>query len=89
MPQDTDEQGYTLSCACENRARLMGTLSELMLDMGASFDDGIRLSGKDYELHISPSAVHSAARIAVRSPDAELARSLCLSARDVAEKLDM
>ena len=86
---DEDEEGYVLSCDCEDRARLMGTLSELMLDLGASFDDGIRLSGKDFELHISPSAVRSAVRIAVRAEDAELARALCLSAKDVAEKLEM
>ena len=67
----------------------MGTLSELMLDMGAEYDDGIRLRGKDYEMHICPSAVKSAVRIAVRSDNAEFARALCLSAKDVAEKLKM
>lgn len=87
--KDEAEEGFTLSCDCEDRARLMGTLSELMLDMGATFDDGIRLEGKGYAMHISPSAVRSAVRIAVRSEDAELARALCLSARDVAEKLKM
>ena len=87
--EDSAEEGCTLNCDCEDRARLMGTLSELMLEMGAEYDDGIRLKGKDYELHISPSAVRSAVRIAVRSEDAELARALCQSAKDVAEKLNM
>ena len=86
---DPDEEGVTASCDCEDRARLMGTLSELMLDMGAEYDDGIRLKGRDYELHIFPSAVRSAVRIAVKSDDAELARSLCLSAKELAEKLNM
>lgn len=86
---DEPEEGCTAECACRNRARLMGTLSELMMELGADYADGIRLRGKDYELHISPSAVRSAVRIAVRSPDAELARTLCLSAREVAEKLNM
>ena len=86
---EAQEEGYTLDCACEDRARLMGTLSELMLDLGASFDDGIRLEGKGYALHICPSAVRSAVRIAVRSEDTEFARTLCLSAKDVAEKLNM
>ena len=89
VPEEENEDGFILNCDCEDRARLMGTLSELMLDMGASFDDGIRLKGPDYELHISPSAVRSAVRIAVRAEDAELARALCLSAKNVAEKLNM
>lgn len=87
--EERGEEGVVACCDCEDRARLMGTLSELMLDMGAEYDDGIRLRGRDYELHISPSAVRSAVRIAVRSPDAELARALCLSAREVVEKLQM
>ena len=87
--EDGVEDGYIVCCACRSRARLMGTLSELMLDMGAEFDDGIRLRGRDYELHISPSSVNSAVRIAVKSGDAEFARSLCLSAKDVVEKLGM
>lgn len=84
---DEDEEGCCETCACEDRAGLMGALSELMLDMDARFDDGIRLEGRNYRLHISPSAVSSAVRIAVQSEDAEFARSLCLSARQVAEAL--
>ena len=83
------EDGCVLNCECENRARLMGTLSELMLELGARYDDGIRLSGPRYELHISPSAVSSAVRVAVKSDDAEFARSLCLAAGDVVKKLEM
>ena len=86
---DPGEDGFSSCCECENRARLMGTLSELMLDLGAEYGDGIRLRGKNYELHISPSAVRSAVRIAVKSPDAELAKALCLSAKDVVQKLKM
>ena len=86
---DEDEEGVCERCACLDRARLMGALSELMLDMGARFDDGIRLEGKGYRLHISPSAQSSAVRIAVQSEDAEFARALCLSARELAEALQM
>ena len=85
---DEQEEGVCETCACTDRARLMGTLSELLLDMGARFDDGIRLEGKGYRLHISPSAASSALRIAVQSEDAEFARSLCLSARELAEALE-
>ena len=79
--------GKRLRCACENRAALMGTLSELMLDMGADLSDGIRLRGQGYELHICPSARRSAVRIAVQSEDAEFAKELALSAKAVAEAL--
>jgi len=86
---DLPEEGVLADCPCRDRARLMGTLSELLLDMGADYSDGIRLRGKNFEMHISPSAVSSAVRIAVRSPDAELAGALCLSAKELAEKLGM
>ena len=86
---DEPETGACAECDCRDRAALMGALSELMLELGAEFDDGIRVHGGGYELHISPSAARSAVRIAVRSGDAEFAKALCLSARDVAEKLGM
>ena len=84
---ETGEEG--LDCPCKDRAGLMGTLAELMMDMGADYADGIRLHGKGYELHISPSAVRSAVRVAVSSPDAEFARELALSAKDLIQALDM
>ena len=86
---DSEEDGCVTLCTCQNRAHLMGTLSELMLELGADYDDGIRLKGPHYELHISPSAVSSAVRVAVKSDDAEYARALCLAAGDVAKKLGM
>ena len=51
---DSTEEGYILSCDCEDRARLMGTLSELMLDMGADPNIAGTLYGeKDfYGLHV-------------------------------------
>ena len=69
--------------------RKLDKLAELMMDLGADYADGIRLHGKDYELHISPSAVRSAVRVAVSSPDAEFARELALSAKDLIQALDM
>jgi mannose-1-phosphate guanylyltransferase/phosphomannomutase len=76
-------------CRCRSRAELMGTLSRLMLDMGADYSDGIRLSGDNYRLHISPLVNSSAVRVAVDSPDAEFARSLALSAEELIRALDM
>ena len=86
---DAPEDGVVELCPCENRARLMGTLSELMLELGADYSDGIRLRRENFALHVSPSAAGSAVRIAVRSDDAAFARALCLSVREVAEKLGM
>ena len=84
---ESEEEG--LDCPCKDRAGLMGTLAELMMDMGADYADGIRLHGKGYDMHISPSAVCSAVRVAVSSPDAEFARELALSAKDLIQALDM
>lgn len=80
--------GENLDCACHHRAELMGVLSELLMDMGADYSDGLRIHGKGYELRISPLASRSALRISVQSEDAEFARQLALSARDLAKALD-
>ena len=82
------EAGESLDCTCHDRAELMGVLSELLMDMGADYSDGLRLHGKGYELRISPLASRSALRISVQSEDAEFARELALSARNLARALD-
>ena len=86
--EDAPEPGSVEELPCADRAGLMGALSELMLDMSADYSDGIRLHGRGYELHICPAASRSALRVAVQSADAEFARSLCLSAKAVAEALE-
>lgn len=73
---------------CADRARLMGELSEAMLDMGADYTDGLRLSTPRYVLRINPLAASSALRISVSSADTELAKSLCLSAKELAEAIE-
>lgn len=87
--ENSSEQGYTEECECASRAELMGTLSGLMMEMGADYSDGIRLHGKNYKMHIYPSAVRSAVRISVQANNAEFARELALSAKAVAEALGM
>lgn len=82
------EEGESMVCACRDRAAAMGTLSELMLDMGADYSDGLRLRGRDYTLHIAPMRERSALRLRVSARDAEFARSLALSARELIEALD-
>ena len=74
-----DDGAESIVCRCRDRAALMGTLSEAMLDMGADYSDGIRLAGSGYRLHISPLSGTSAVRVAVSSQDAEFAHSLAMS----------
>ena len=88
-PAAEEETDEGLSCACRDRACLMGTLSELMMELDADYSDGIRLSAPRWELHIYPEAARSAIRIAVKAEDEEYARELALSARDVVEALDL
>ncbi len=86
---EPEEATVSLDCACRSRAGLMGALSQAMLDLGADYSDGIRLRGRRYELHIAPLSRRSAIRIAVSSQDAEFARELALSAKELAEALDL
>lgn len=85
-----DEDGSTAHAelVCSDRARLMGTLGEALMDMGVRYDRGIVLTAPGYELRIAPLSRASALRISVWSPDAEFARSLCLSAEELARALD-
>lgn len=85
--EETGEEG--LDCPCKDRAGLMGTLAELMMDMGADYSDGIQLHGHGYDMRISPSAVRSAIRIAVNAEDAEFAKELALSAKELVQALDL
>ena len=78
-----------LDCPCHDRAQLMGTLSELFLPLGADYSDGLTLSAPNYRLQIRPSPSRSAVRIAVHADNEEFARSLALSAREVAQALDL
>lgn len=86
---ETEEGAYTEDCPCANRAGLMGALSELMLDMGADYSDGIRMRTERYALHIRPCADRSAVRIGVQSEDAEFAKELALSAKELAKALEL
>lgn len=76
---------FSLDCPCRSRAGLMSALSSVMLDMGADYSDGIRLG----RLHIFPLADRSALRVAVGGEDAEFARSLAFSARDLIKAIDL
>ncbi len=87
---DEDEScSVSLDCPCKSRAQLMGALSEALLSMGADYSDGIRLSRPHFKLHISPSVKNSQLRIAVTSQNEEYAKSLALSAKELAEAFDL
>lgn len=77
-----------IDCPCEDRAAVMGVLSEALLDMGADYSDGLRLCGSGYEMHISPRADMAAVHVSVYSEDAEFAERLMLSAKEVIKALN-
>lgn len=86
-PREAPE-GFVLELPCRDRAALMGRLSRWMLELPADYADGIRLHDPRYDLHICPDSAKSALRIAVNAGDAEFARRLAFSARDLAEILE-
>jgi len=86
---EKEDEGLTANLNCKNRAALMGVLAGELMELGADYSDGIRLRGRNYELHIRPSANLSALRIAVKSADAEFAKELLDSAAAAAAALDM
>ena len=83
-----EPESTQVECSCRSRAELMGALSACMLEMDADYSDGIRLQGSRYRMHIAPLAQRSAIRIDVQSEDAEFARQLAISARDLIRALE-
>lgn len=81
-------EGFVLELPCRDRAALMGRLSQWMLELPTDYADGIRLHDPRYELHIFPSDDRNALRIAVNAQDAEFAKRLAFSARDLARALE-
>ena len=67
----------------------MGALSELMLELDADLSDGIRLHGGSYDVHIAPLSAREAVRVSVEAENAEFARNLALSAREIIRALDL
>ena len=78
-----------LDCPCRDRALLMGTLSELFLDLGADYGNGLSLRAPGFALRIRPSAARAAVRVAVDAADQEFARSLAISAQELIQALDL
>ena len=87
-PDDGGDGSGGVICPCRDRAELMGTLSELFMDMGADYSDGLRVSGEGFELHIAPLASRSAVRVAIESEREEFARELTSTALELIRALD-
>lgn len=81
-------EAFVLELPCRDRAALMGLLSRWMLELPTDYGDGIRLHDPRYELHIYPESEKSALCIAVNADDAEFAKRLAFSARDLAKALE-
>lgn len=88
-PADAGDDGCGgVVCPCRDRAELMGTLSELFMDMGADYSDGLRVSGESFDMHISPLTSRSAVRVAIESEREEFARELTSAAQELIRALD-
>lgn len=83
-----EEAVVRLEIPCRSRAALMGALSAWMLELSPDYGDGIRLRSPRYEVHIAPLADRSALRLAVNAQDAEFARRLAFSARELVLALE-
>lgn len=75
-------------CPCRDRAGLMGTLSELFMDMGADYSNGLHVTGRSFEMHIAPLTSRSAVRVAIESEREEFARELTSAAQELIRALD-
>ena len=82
VPQITDPNCRTVPC--RDRAHLMRTVSEAMMEAGADFTDGLHLRDGGWELSIRPDANASALQVEANAPDAaaETAHLLELMERD-------
>ena len=88
-PRAEEPAAALLDFPCRDRAATMGALSGLMLELGADYSDGIRLTLPRGSAHIYPCAERSAVAVAVDSPDAEFASSLALSAGEIIRALGL
>ena len=91
VPGDAEEEAPDggIDCPCENRAAVMGVLSEALMELGADYSDGLYLRKGGYELHIAPRPDIEALHVSAHSEDAEFAQRLMLSAKEVIEALNL
>lgn len=89
LPAADTASGEFIDCACRSRAELMGTLSELFMDMGADYSDGLNVSAARFHMRISPLPQRSAVRVCVDSDDVEFSREIAVSAKNLIDALDL
>jgi len=77
---------YEALVPCSDRAGLMARLSRELMELGADYSDGLRLSGERMELVICPGETLSALRIRVKSDDAEFAGDMLEKAKRAVEE---
>lgn len=87
-PVDEKTENFTDEYLCRDKAALMGRLSEVLLDMGADYSDGLRLETGRCSLHVAPSVKDSAIRIYAASPDVEFAREFSMTTKELIKALD-
>ena len=80
--------GTTHLFACGDRAALMRSLSQNLMEAGADFSDGITLDAAGGQVHISPSADKSAIRISARGDEPGGEDLLLEKYEALAKKLD-
>lgn len=86
---DISAKGISRDCACKSRAELMSALSQITMDLGADFRNGIEISKPLYTLHISPLIRNSAVRLSVQSEDVEFAKSLAYTTEELIKALNL
>ena len=87
--REPERAGISIDCPCKSRADLMAELSRLSMELDADFSDGIHITRPRCRLHIAPLPRSSAIRLSVQAEDAEFARSLAFSARELVESLNL
>ena len=70
---------YSREIPCRNRARLMRTLSEQLMEAGADFTDGLQLRNHTGKIRIAPSTTVSALQIEADAKTEEAAEHLLSS----------
>ncbi len=81
--------GISRDCRCKSRAELMNALSQIAMDLGADYSNGIEISKPHYTLHISPLSNRSAVRLSVQSQDTEFASSLAFTTEQLIRALNL
>lgn len=91
-PQDRSPLAGNTRClrhiACRDRARLMRSVTECMMEFGADFNDGLTLRGDRCGLRVYPASEASEVVIEASSGDEEFSAELAAEMEKLAESLE-